>query len=186
MKKMLKFSKLSIGIILSIVLIGCATMPKGFLKLPENSLEKRQLQIRQYDTKNEEQILTATAGVLQDLGFTLDESETPLGLIVASKKCDAKDAGQMAGAFFIDLLCALGGTYSNASANVDAVQHVNASVIVKPSLEGNKTIVRITFQRIIWNVSNQINRVETLNDPKLYEDFYEKLSKSIFLEAQKI
>jgi hypothetical protein len=65
-------------------------MPKGFLKPPEDTLEKRQLEMRQYDTKNEEQILSATAGVLQDLGFTLDESETPLGLVVASKNCECQ------------------------------------------------------------------------------------------------
>ena len=180
------FLGLPLSLILCLILAGCVSMPKGFLKPADGYLEKRTLQMRVYDTTNEEQILTAVAGVLQDLGFTLDESESRLGLVVASKKSDATDGGQVVGAFLIDLLSGVAGTYSNASANVDAVQHVKASVITKPSLEGNKMVVRVTFQRIVWSASNQINRVETIADPAIYQKFYDSLSKAIFLEAQKI
>lgn len=71
---------------MSFTLVGCASIPKDFLKLPEGYIEKRQLQIRHYDTTDEEKIITAVAGVLQDLGFILDESETKVGLVAASKK----------------------------------------------------------------------------------------------------
>jgi hypothetical protein len=165
---------------------GCATIPTGFLKPPDEYMQKRQLQMRYYETTDEEKIITSVAGVLQDLGFTLDDSETEVGLVAASKKADATDGGQIAAAFFIDFLSALGGNHSNASSQVDAVQHVKASVIVKPSLEGNRIVVRVTFQRIVWNVSNQINKVETVDDPEIYQKFFENLSKSIFLEAHKI
>ena len=170
----------------SFALAGCVTAPMGFLKLPETYLEKRQLQTRQYDTTDEEKIITSVAGVLQDLGFNLDDSETKVGLVAASKKADASNSGQIALAFLVDFLGAFAGTYSNASANVDAVQHVKASVIAKPSLEGDKIVVRVTFQRIVWNASNQINKVETIDDPEIYQKFFESLSKAIFLEAHKI
>ena len=68
----------------------------------------------------------------------------------------------------------------------DKEQKVRASVIVQPSLNGSKTGVRVTFQRIVWNMSNQISRVETIIDPQIYEKFYVALSKAIFLEAEKI
>ena len=165
---------------------GCASMPKGFLKLSEDSLEKRQLQIRQYDTEDEKQIMQATASVLQDLGFNLDNSETKLGFIAASKKADATSGGQMAGAIFLDMLSALGGGHGNATANCDKSQVVKASVITRLSLDGGKITVRVTFQRIVWNMSNQISKVESINDPEIYQKFYDGLSKAIFLEAQKI
>jgi len=166
--------------------MGCVTMPKGFLKLSETSLEKRQLQMRQYDTTNEEQILTAIAGVLQDLGFTLDSSETKLGFVAASKKADATNGGQVAGAAVLDILAALSGSYSNAMANCDRSQVVKASIITRLGLDGKKITVRVTFQRIVWNMDNQISKVESINDPKIYQKFYDGLSKAIFLEAQKI
>ena len=165
---------------------GCATMPTGFLKLSEDSLEKRQLQIRQYDTKDEAQIIQATAGVLQDLGFALVDSETELGLVVATKSADATQAGQVILAGFADVLNALSGTPSNVSATVDKVQEIKGSVIVKTTLEGEKIVVRVTFQRIVWNASGQVNRVETMSEPELYQKFFDSLSKAIFLEANKI
>jgi len=47
-------------------------------------------------------------------------------------------------------------------------------------------VVRATFQRVVWNSYGQLNRLEGLKDPELYKQFFEKLSKSVFLEAQKI
>ena len=172
--------------LMCIGLAGCASVPKGFLKPSEGSLENRQLQIRQYDTKDEERIISSVAGVLQDLGFTLDASETKLGLITASTRADATDAGQIAGAVVLDVLCALGGSYSNNTALCDKEQKVKASVVVKPSLDGSKIVVRVTFQRIVWNMQNNISKVETINEPEIYEKFYSGLSKAIFLEAHKI
>lgn len=186
MKKTSRFLKLSLVVFLCLGVIGCATVPKGFLKPSEGYLEKRQLQMRQYDTTNEEQIITAVAGVLQDLGFTLSESETDIGLVSASKNADAKNAAQITGAVMLDVLSAVMGASSGATGGCDKSQQVRASVVVKPSADSSKTVVRVTFQRIVWNMNNQINRVETVNQPEIYQKFYDSLSKAIFLEAQKI
>jgi len=186
MSKMFHSCKLPFVLFLCLNLFGCASGPKGFLKPSETSLEKRQLQMRQYDTTDEAKILTSVAGVLQDLGFTLDESETELGLVAASKSADATSASQVVGAAVLDTLGILFGGYSNVSATVDAVQHVKASVITNPSLDGKRIVVRVTFQRIVWNRLNQINRIESISDAEVYQKFYEGLSKAIFLEAQQI
>jgi len=53
-------------------------------------------------------------------------------------------------------------------------------------LDGSKTMVRVTFQRIVWNMQGQVSRIETMNDPEIYKKFYSALSKSIFLEAQEV
>lgn len=159
-------------------LVGCVSIPTGFLKPNEGYLQNRELQMRQYDTTDQGKIMTSVAGVLQDLGFTLDASETDVGFVAASKKADATNAGQV---FFMALL---GGR--RAVEQCDSAQVVKVSVITKPSLDSKKTVVRVTFQRIVWNKINQINRVETLADPMIYQKFYDSLSKSIFLEAQKI
>lgn len=185
MRKRQWFLKL-FSVFLCLGIIGCASMPKGFLKPNETSLGKRQLQMRQYDIVDEEQMLTAVAGVLQDLGFTLDNSETKLGFVAASKKADATSGGQMAGAVVLDILCAFGGGHGNAMAACDKSQVVKASVIAKPSLDDKKMTVRVTFQRIVWNMSDQISKVESINEPEIYQRFYDGLSKAIFLEAQKI
>jgi len=188
MRKAYKIIEFPTVVMLAVLLVGCTTTyPPDFLKLSPDNLKNRQLQMRQFDTQDEVQILASTAGVLQDLGFTLDDSETELGLVVGSKDRSATDAGQVALATVALFLSALGGAAStNAFDNIDATQKIRASVVSKPSLDGNKIVVRVTFQRIVWNRVGNISRMETLNESVLYEGFFERLSKAIFLEAHKI
>ena len=181
------FLSLFLVTILYVFLTGCVTTyPKNFLKLSKNSLQTRQLQMRQFETINEKGVISACAGVLQDMGFTLDDSETKLGLIVASKDRSARNAGQVTLATMEVILSALGGHSSNAFNDIDKVQKIRASVVTKLNSEGNKIIVRVTFQRIVWNNIGNISKMENLNNLKLYQGFFDKLSKAIFLEEQKI
>lgn len=161
---------------------GCAgSIPKDALILSQTSLQERQLETRRFDGIEESKLLAGVAGVLQDLGFNLDESETKLGLVVGSKKRSAKSAGQVAGAV---LLALLGG----GATPVDKEQVVRASIIVRPQAtnQPNNHLIRVTFQRIIWNTRNEVTKREGIVDPKIYTEFFDKLSKAVFLEAQAI
>ena len=65
------------------------------MELSPDSLQQRQLQTRTVEGIDEKALLAASAGVLQDLGFNIDESETRLGVIVASKKRSAVDTADI-------------------------------------------------------------------------------------------
>jgi len=169
-----------IALLTSLVLIttGCSTsIPKSALAMNPQTVEDRQLQTRHYTTRDEAKILSACAGLLQDLGFGLDESETKLGLIVGSKERDATDAGQVVGAVTVALLFGV-------AMPVDDYQKIRASVVTRPV--GGGINVRVTFQRAVWNTDGIISRLERLDEPEMYEGFFEQLSKSIFLEAHEI
>jgi hypothetical protein len=169
---------LCILVAFSMILGGCAQqIPKDALQLRPESLELRQLQTRSFDTKDEKKLLTAGASVLQDLGFNIDESETPLGVIVGSKDRDAVEAGQVVGSVMVAVLF---GVYMP----VDKNPKIRASLVTRPV--DKKTNLRVTFQRIIWNTQGQIARTESVEDPKIYQEFFEKMSKSVFLEAHEI
>lgn len=231
----------------SALLAGCsAQIPRDALSLALDSLQNRQMQTRRFDTTDKAAMLTAATGVLQDLGFSLEEAEVPLGVLVGSKKRDAASMTQRAGAFII---AALGG----GAAPVDSHQTIRVSMVmrenagssksaparplsdaelasVRADMERNLTavlqkrhpadvsrrvagqvadstmkviesdlkkvlavrtsggdsVVRVTFQRIIFDTAGQITRAEQINDPAIYRQFYEKLSKSVFLEAHEI
>jgi hypothetical protein len=49
-----------------------------------------------------------------------------------------------------------------------------------------ESIVRVTFQRIIYNTAGQVTKAEQIKDVKVYQKFYEKLSQAVFLEAHEI
>lgn len=154
------------------------TIPKEALQLRPEALELRQLQMRSFETKDEKQLLIAGAGILQDLGYNIDESETKLGVIVGSKDRDATEAGQVAGAIII---AALGG----GSVPIDKNQKIRASLITFPG-KGKTTNLRITIQRIVWNTAGQVSKTQSIEDPEIYQDFFTKLSKAVFLDANEI
>jgi len=169
-------------ITVTVCLTGCTNaIPKDALKLSPESLEKRALQTRKYEGISEVDILAASAGVIQDLGFNIDESETSLGIIVGSKERDATDVGQIILAVFA---AALTGTYMAT----DEVQKLRVSLVVRPTSENDNTkhYVRVTFQRIVWNTQGQKTKIEGLEEPEVYQEFFDLLSKSVFLEGYKI
>lgn len=164
----------------TLMVAGCESIPKDAFQLSPTSLEDRQLQSRLFSTLDHQKMLSASAGVLQDLGYALDLSNGDLGVLTASKDLDATNAGQVAGAVLVALL---GG----GATPVDKNQKVRVCVVANDSLESKgSSIVRVTINRVIWNTQGQVTRAEAIKEPELYQAFFEKLSKSTFLEAHQI
>ena len=180
------FSRLFICVgVFWLLLAGCAQkIPEQALQLSKESLEHRQLQTRRFHT-DEKTLLSASASVLQDLGFNINESETELGVIVASKQRDATTPGQVVGAVVVVLL-------TGVMPPIDKEQLIRASLVTRPihidETDPSKcrTSVRITFQRIVSNSQGQITRREGIHEAKIYQAFFDKLSQSLFLEAHEI
>ncbi len=172
---------LAVLLVVPLGLAACAqSIPKEALQLSSESLEKRQLQTRRFDTRDEASMLSASAQVLQDLGFILDESETKLGVIVASKDRDATETAQVVGAVLVALL-------TGAVVAIDDTQKIRASLVTRMVNPAQPYIsVRITFQRIVWNTQGQVSKLEELAEPEIYQGFFDKLSKAVFLEAHQL
>ena len=67
----------------------------------------------------------------------------------------------------------------------DKTQKVLASLVTTP-VDNRRTAVRITFQHMIWDSDGNIKRKEQLNESEIYQEFFSKLAKSIFLVAHEI
>ncbi|MDH3588513.1 MAG: hypothetical protein OEQ74_03845 [Gammaproteobacteria bacterium] len=177
-------TSISLGylIVFTIGLGGCATAPTlDASELTVDTLERRQLQTRRFDGISENQILAASAGVLQDLGFNLDESETKLGIIVASKQRTAREPTQIATSILLRLFLGI-------DTEVDDRQRIRVALVSRPAGETDTESfqVRVTFQRVVWKTNGDVSRTEAIDEPELYQQFFEQLSKSVFLEAQQI
>jgi hypothetical protein len=149
-------------------------------ELPPNAVARRQIQTRRFDTADESKILRASAHLLQDLGFTIDQSETAAGLIVASKMRTAVETGEVVVSIILAGLGGGDGTYKHH-------QKLRASIVTRPFGERKESIlVRATFQRIVWDNQGRVVVLEGIDEPKYYVEFYAKLSKAVFLEAHEI
>jgi hypothetical protein len=161
--------------------VGCQSSPpqKSF-QMSESALQVRQLQIRRFDDVDEGTLLAACAGVLQDLGFNLDESETELGVVVASQRRDVQNRVTATMTNLLDI-------FMNIEIAIDKEQRIRASLVTWPDPDNERAyFVRVTFQRVVWNTENEVSRREALNDPELYQRFFDRLSKSVFLEAHSL
>ena len=172
----------SVGLFFSIVgLTSCASnaVPPDALLMKEPTTEIRQRQARRYATTDEKQVIIAAAQLLQDLGFNVENSEKDLGLLVVSKDRSAVDGGQVAGQIAVAVLFGV-------RVAVDKQQKIRASVVTSLSADQKAIDVRVTFQRLVWDDRGQLSKLERLDDPEMYQDFYIKLSKALFLEAQEV
>lgn len=169
---------------LAVMLAGCITVPENAFVLTPERLEQRQVETRRYDGIKEESLLIASSNALQDMGFNLENSETKLGVLTASKQRDAVNGGEVAAAVLVALL---GGGVMPISKD----QTIRVALVVRAISDSNgkpmseNQLVRITFQRMVRRTDNSVY-AETLKDPQLYQAFFERVSKSVFLEAQKI
>jgi hypothetical protein len=179
----MKLNTKGVAVLCVLALIGCATGPPKNLMLPtDNALKLREQQSRSYKTTDEAELLSASAALLQDMGFNIDETNKELGILTASKMRSAVSAGQVTTAIVLGVLTAAAG---GAPVFVtDKKQKMRAGVVVKPLGDGHNTIVRVTFQRIVWNTAGEVSTQEMLGSDEIYTEFFDKLSKAVFLQAQ--
>jgi hypothetical protein len=148
------------------------------------SLEQRQIETRRYDGISERDLITASINLLQDLGFNFENSETELGIIIASKQRDTEGLEASLTHYLSSMLLFL-------VLPVTKDQITRVAIVVRPVLDSNgetiddSHLVRVTFQSIALRTDSNTSG-KTLSDPELYQGFFEKLSKSVFLEAQEI
>ena len=178
----------NVGILLLIaaVLGGCATsIPEEALRLPESTLEARSAQTRTLAAPSEIDILTATIALLQDMEFNIERIEKPLGVITASKVTDSDSGAEQAGLFFIDLACIVsGGSDCGALSRAQDDQHITLTMVVLPSLaRSEEYTVRITMQRVVYDKEDRIRILERIDIPEAYQQIFDNLRKSLFIQV---
>jgi exosortase/archaeosortase len=173
-----------IPICLGAFLVACQNnIFKEALTFSSESLKDRQLQTRIFEDIDEEKLLTACAAVLQDLGYTIDETEVKVGVIMCSRDRDVSVTAEVVLAVTLEILSILVG--SPTSVPYDKTQKVLASLVTTP-LGKQSAAVRIIFHHIVWNSDGKITKNEQINDPQIYQEFFSRLSKSVFLVAHEI
>lgn len=170
---------------------GCAGTPEAAYRLPPSTLEVRTIQTRSFEVSDEAEIIGASVALLQDMEYNVDEVEPALGLLTASKTVDADSASQKAGLIALDVLSGVlamfGGGSAGSSAYLSADDRIDLdlTLVVLPSLarEGDFT-ARFTIQSKLWDKSARVKDEVAIEDPAVYQEIFDKLSKALFLERE--
>lgn len=179
---------------LPVLASGCVrqpTQPAELFQLLPESNANRAMQTRFFETANDNELLSASAAALQDLGFQVEESVREVGFLRAAKERSAREYGQYLRQLFVWLL-----SLGHVIMPVDLHQKVAATIVTRPlNQDGSRQEVRIMFYRALWKGEGQADRnyippgeqkMEMIRDPEIYQQFFAKLSKAVFLEPHTI
>ncbi len=170
-------------------LAGCrVAQPTTFFQLaPEAPLHKA-AQTRFFETKDSDELLSASAAALQDLGFHVEESVRGLGFLRAAKERSALESGQKIGRVFLIII-----SLAYVFQPIDLQQQISATIVARPAnAAGTRHEVRVMFHRVVWKGDGTVEknyippgeqRMEMIRDPLIYQQFFARLSKAVFLEA---
>jgi len=81
----MKNTLLSILILFSLLIAGCATTQQRLLDSNSSQVQLRSIQTRVFDATDIEKTLRTIMATLQDLGFVIDKADAELGTVTATK-----------------------------------------------------------------------------------------------------
>ncbi len=150
------------------------------LNLTPEMLAQRQLQTRRFETTDEQKILKTCAALLAGYGLQhrriRNEARDP-DRVKGTRRNRCGAVGRLSSSV----------SFFGVTIPPDKDQIMKAFVTTRPVGDsGRQVAVRVVFERIVFDTEHRIKKIEALNDPKIYQSFFEKLSKALFLEAHDI
>lgn len=171
---------LGLLVALCAVLAGCVGVPS--VETSQLSpLSVRAIETRGYENPDAKVMLKVVLNVLQDEGFLVDYGNAELGLLHASRTMSSGTASQT----YTPAIARFG---LNGEANTYYGSLVTIETTVNVTGFENQTKVRINFQRrsnsLTGGVSGALVTAIPVTDPRIYQEFFTKLDRGLFIQKQ--
>jgi len=150
-----------------------AALQIGAPKADGPAIRERQTAI--FPRVSEESLLVEATQVLQDLGFTIEESAPRFGVLAGSKDRDAVEVPQVAGQIALTIGLALLGVQYNPVWDTDQV--IRTTLSTRPS-GARDSVLRVSFERIVTN-NQGLSRMEELTAPEFSSGFFEQIRQGL-------
>lgn len=135
----------------------------------------RERQTATFFGTKEDALMAEVTQVLQDLGFTIEESAPRFGVLAGSKDRDAVEAPQVAAQVALAIGLALLGVQHNPVWDTDQV--IRATISTRPD-GARDAVLRVSFERIVTN-NHGFSRMEELIAPEFSYGFFEKVRQGL-------
>jgi hypothetical protein len=136
----------------------------------------RERQSTRLKLRDEVALLSEVTQVLQDLGYTVEESAPELGVLAGSKERDATEAGQVAAQIAVTVGLALLGVRYQPIWDKDQLIRVTVSTLPQPA-QGDVRL-RVSFERIVVNNPGQA-RAEMLDGAEFSHGFFQQVRSGL-------
>lgn len=192
--------------VLAIIFFSCSTncvLAKRAKTLSQ--LERREIETHIYDTSDTDRVMKSAINTLQDSGFVIQEIEQELGYLRARKVFKKRyvNKGRVVGnSLWLGLVTTYAVFSYGAGAGymAEPAMHISnelhdKTVVVDSNVNvekygKNKTKVRfVLVQKVLQNadgysfVKSAPTRIIRIYTPKVYQEFFAQLDKSIFYEG---
>ena len=182
--------RICLFILVGVTLAACGPNPKRLFRLDDGHLARREVSTRRFDTTDERKVLVASAQTLQDMGYIIDESEVELGLIVARHRTELRAPGPDGTypKFRTVTHCNPQGACTTHVVrdvfDIERIRSITLAVNRSPADEGTHVRIDISEHRLTnWDTTHGGRRIK---DARVYQEFFNKLSQSLFLQEHKI
>ena len=155
-------------IALGLFITGCSSGPE---KTQKSQLQIREFQTRSYQDVKPMMVMKAMLNVLQDEGFIVKNAVPELGLLTAVKETDIEVKRKS----FLSSLFS-----GDPRWDKNSVIEVSCNV----SDYGYASKVRVNFKRKILDNKGGFVKIEQIDEQKFYQNFFNRVSKSIFIQRQ--
>jgi hypothetical protein len=157
---------------LTLMTSGCIQSPPPLP--PRTQLQIRAFQTRSYPNHDTKAVMKAVINTLMDDGFLVRNADKDLGFINANKEVNQGDR--------FDRFWAVMAQGENARYRVNSVTEASVNV----SEFGAETKVRVVFQiKVIDNFGVPMD-TRTIDDLAVYQEFFSKVDKSLFIDREKL
>jgi hypothetical protein len=142
----------------------------------QNAAQIRERETARFALRDETTLLLESTAVLQDLGFTVEESAPRLGVLAGAKDRDATEVGQVAGQIALTIGLALLGVQYNPVWDKD--QLIRVTLTTLPLKSEGAVKMRVSFERIVIN-NQGLARAERLDAPEFSTGFFDQVRKGL-------
>lgn len=157
--------------VLALFFSGCSHHSAGN---EMTQLQIRETQTRTFSTRHAKDVLKEMMNVLQDDQFIVKNANVELGLLTGEKDIDVSSGWER---FFSILAKGDRAIWKNNS-----VIEVSANV----TQFGDDTKVRVNFQRKLFDNRGGVIKVSQIYDQSYYQEFFDKVYKGLFIQAEAI
>ncbi len=157
----IKSTKTIFILVFAFILAGCAVEPPPSPQMSE--LQIREIQTRQYENANYNDVMRATIASLQDQKFIITNVNENLGLVTASRDID--DRGWLLQGY-------------------QTTKRIEANAFIQK--KGKVVEIRINLVQKGLGDQGGVLWTRPLYDAEVYQKIFSKIDKSLFIEKEKV
>jgi len=170
------------GVVLALLLGGCATVQHSSLPQPGRPLETRQAQSRDFEGREAKLVLKAVLNVLQDEGFTVRVANAELGLVTAVREWQSRQPNH--GLRVLKWLAAVPTYGASLLLPSGRSEFTALEANVNVSEDATRTRVRISLVAKVTDKEGRVQEVTPIDDALAYQGLLARLDKAVYLQQE--